>query len=46
LKSQYFGSNIEKLDYPELSIIFATKTNNSITQKMVKLSIIDNENIP
>jgi hypothetical protein len=42
---QQFCSNIEILDYHELSIIFATKTDNSITQKMAKLSIIfDNNN--
>jgi hypothetical protein len=28
----------------ELSIIFATKTDNSITQKMAKLLIIENDN--
>jgi hypothetical protein len=39
-----FCSNVEILDYRELSIIFATKTDNSITPKMAKLSIIDNDN--
>jgi hypothetical protein len=39
-----FCSNIEILDYHELSIIFATKTDNSITPKMAKLSIIDKDN--
>jgi hypothetical protein len=37
-------SNIEILAYRELAIIFATKTDNSITPKMVKLSIINNDN--
>jgi hypothetical protein len=40
-----FCSNIKILDYHrKLSIIFATKTDNSITQKMAKLSIIGNNN--
>jgi hypothetical protein len=38
-----FCSNIEILDYRELSIILATKTDNSKNQKMAKLSIIDND---
>jgi hypothetical protein len=38
-----FCSNIEILDYRELSIIFATKIDNSITQNMAKISIIDND---
>jgi hypothetical protein len=40
-----FCSNIEILDYRELLIIFATKTDNSMAPKMAKLSIIDNDNI-
>jgi hypothetical protein len=39
-----FCSNIEILDYRELSIIFATKTDNSITQKLAKLLMIDTDN--
>jgi hypothetical protein len=40
---QVFCLNIEILDDHALSIIFA-KTDNSIPQKMAKLSIIDNNN--
>jgi hypothetical protein len=32
------------VSYRELSIIFAEITDNSITKKMAKLSIIDNDN--
>jgi hypothetical protein len=39
-----FCSNIEIFDYRELSIIFATKTDNSIAQKMAEFSIINNDN--
>jgi hypothetical protein len=38
-----FCSNIEILDFRELSIIFATKIDNSITQIMAKLLIIYND---
>jgi hypothetical protein len=44
LKFRYFCQILNLVNYRELSIIFAEIIDNSITKKMAKLSIIDNDN--